>query len=80
MSEEVTIGRRYTIVIPKNARRKLNLKEGQRMQIRVENGHLLLEPFPSDPFEVLESVIGEPYREEIDEANAEEWLKKHAGR
>ncbi|HMF33985.1 MAG TPA: AbrB/MazE/SpoVT family DNA-binding domain-containing protein [Candidatus Lokiarchaeia archaeon] len=80
MSEDVTIGKRFTLVIPKKARLQLKLKEGQRVQVRVESGHLLLEPYPLDPYETLKSVIHEPYNEETDEANAEEWLKKHAGR
>ncbi len=79
MSEEITIGRRFTLVIPKKARRQLNLKEGQRVQIRVEEGRIVIEPFPLDPYKVLESVVHESYDEKHDEPRAEEWLKKHAG-
>ncbi len=70
---------RFTLVIPKNARRQLNLKEGQRVQIRVKEGRIVIEPFPLDPYKVLESVIQESYDEKRDEPKAEEWLKKHAG-
>jgi AbrB family looped-hinge helix DNA binding protein len=80
MSEESIIGRRYTLVIPKTVREELTLKEGQRVLIRVENGRIIIEPLPWDPYEVLEKVVGEPYEEKREEANAERWLKDHAGR
>ena len=80
MSEEVVIGRRYTLVIPKKAREELDLREGQRVMVRVEDGRIILEPFPWDPYSVLGELIREPYEESRDEAKAEEWLKKHANR
>ena len=48
--------------------------------IRVENGRIIIEPLPWDPYEVLEKVVGEPYEEKREEAKAERWLKDHAGR
>jgi AbrB family looped-hinge helix DNA binding protein len=78
MSEEVVIGRRYTFVIPKKVREELNLREGQRVMVRVEEGRIILEPFPWDPYSVLGEIIRESYEESRDEAKAEEWLKKHA--
>jgi AbrB family looped-hinge helix DNA binding protein len=80
MSEESIIGRRYTLVIPKAVREELTLKEGQRVLIRVENGRIIIEPLPWDPYEVLEKIVGEPYEEKREEAKAERWLKDHAGR
>jgi AbrB family looped-hinge helix DNA binding protein len=80
MSEESIIGRRYTLVIPKAVREELTLKEGQRVLIRVENGRIVIEPLPWDPYEVLEKIVGEPYEEEREEARAERWLKSRAGR
>ncbi|RLI23533.1 AbrB family transcriptional regulator [Candidatus Bathyarchaeota archaeon] len=80
MSEESVIGRRYTLVIPKTIREELTLKEGQRVLIHVEEGKIIIEPLPRNPYKVLEEVIGEPYEEERDESEAERWLKSHAGR
>mgnify|MGYP001046547288 CR=1 FL=1 len=80
MSEEVVIGRRYALVIPKKAREELNLREGQRVMVRVDDGRIILEPFPWDPYKVLGDIVVEPYEESRDEAKAEEWLKRHAGR
>lgn len=80
MSEEVVVGRRYTLVIPKNIREKLGLKEGQIALARIEEGKIIIEPLPSDPFKVLGEVIREPYNETKEEAKAERWLRQHAGR
>lgn len=80
MSEEAVIGRRNTLVIPKVIRKELNLREGQRVLIRVEGRRIIIEPLPWDPYRVLEEVIREPYVEARDEAKAEEWLKGRAGR
>ncbi len=80
MSEQVAIGKRFTIVIPKPIRKKLGLKEGQGLLIRVEETKLVLEPLPGDPYDVLKRIIGEPYEERRDEKKAERWLKSHARR
>ncbi len=80
MSEQVAIGKRFTIVIPKLIRKKLELKEGQSLLARVEETKLVLEPLPGDPYDILERVIGEPYVERRDEKKAERWLKSHARR
>jgi len=80
LSEEVVVGKRYALVIPKRARAQLNLKEGQRVTVRVENGRMVLDPLPWDPYKVLEKIVTEPYEEGRDEAKAEGWLKKHASR
>ncbi len=80
LSEEAVIGKRGVLVIPKEIREKLGLKEGRRVLIGVEGGKIIIEPLPSDPFKVLEEVIGEPYREEVDEERAMRWMREHAGR
>jgi len=68
------------LVIPKNIREKLGLKEGQIALARIEEGKIIIEPLPSDPFKVLGEVIREPYNETKEEAKAERWLRQHAGR
>lgn len=80
MSEQVTVGRRHTIVVPKSIRSKVKLKEGQMVLVKVEEGKIVIEPLPEDPYRTLGEVIGEPYDEREDEKRAEEWLKKHARR
>ena len=41
---------------------------------------MVIEPLPLDPYRVLEEVVERPYVEGEDEAMAEEWLRRHAGR
>jgi AbrB family looped-hinge helix DNA binding protein len=77
VSEQTRIGKRFTLVIPKTVRTRLGLKEGQRVLVRVEEGRLLVEPLPWNPYEVLQEVVGEPYAER-EEAAAERWLQDHA--
>ncbi len=79
VSEEALIGKRYTLVIPKSVREEVGLKEGQRVLVRAEAGKVIIEPLPSDPYQVLEEVIGEPYDEAGEEEKAERWLERHAG-
>ncbi len=78
MSVISRIGRRYTIVIPKEVRKKVNLKEGSLVIIRVADNKIIIEALPDDPFKVLEEVIGEPYSEKKDEEKAIEWLMEYA--
>ena len=74
-SEIIRVGKKFVIVLPKDIRTRLNIKEGDLFNIRVEKGKIILEPKRSDPFKTLEKVIREPYDEERDEKLTEEWLK-----
>ncbi|MGH9878412.1 MAG: AbrB/MazE/SpoVT family DNA-binding domain-containing protein, partial [Nitrososphaerales archaeon] len=58
MSEEVIIGRRYTMVIPKSIRKKIGLKEGQKVFVREQDGKILIEPLPANPYKTLAAVLG----------------------
>ncbi|MHA1582514.1 MAG: AbrB/MazE/SpoVT family DNA-binding domain-containing protein [Candidatus Baldrarchaeia archaeon] len=78
MDEVVSIGENFTIVVPEQVRERLRLKKGQKVRIRVEGHRIILEPIIEDPFKVLEKVIREPYKEEVDEEKAYKWLIKHA--
>lgn len=51
--EEVVVGKRFTVVIPKAVRDEVGLKEGRRALVYCEGGRIVTEPLPSDPFEVL---------------------------
>ena len=78
MDEVVSIGENFTIVVPEQVRERLRLKKGQKVRIRVEGHRIILEPIIENPFKVLEKVIREPYKEEVDEEKAYKWLIKHA--
>ncbi len=43
---EVRVGRRRTIVIPKPVAEILGIDEGSRLELRVEDGRIVLEPIP----------------------------------
>ena len=80
MSVISRIGKRFTVVIPKEVRSKVNLREGSMVVIRVVGDRIVIEPLPNEPFKILEEVIGEPYHEEEDEKRAIDWLERHASR
>lgn len=80
MSVVSRVGKRCTIVIPKEIREKVRLREGSTVIIRVVDDKIVIEALPDDPFKVLEEVIGKPYREESDERKAVEWLMNHTSR
>ncbi len=77
-SSRTIVGRRFAIVVPKSVRKKVNLKEGQQVIVRAEEGKLVIEPLPDEPLKVLERVIGKPYSEHRDEKKAELWAMQHA--
>jgi AbrB family looped-hinge helix DNA binding protein len=79
MSEEVTVGRRFTLVIPKAVRQLVGLKEGQRALVRAEAGRIIVEGLPANPYDVLAETIGDiSYSEARHEERSEEWLRKVA--
>ncbi len=74
MTETVRIGKRYTVVIPKEARKKLGLKEGQLSEVRLEDGRLIFIPKSSDPFQELSELIGDVDYSSGLERKTEKWL------
>ena len=79
LSEDVVVGKRYTVVIPKSIRKKLKIEEGERVSIKVRGNEIVMEPLAKDPYATLARLIGEPYDERRDERKAEELTKKLAG-
>jgi AbrB family looped-hinge helix DNA binding protein len=79
MSEEITIGKRFTIVVPRSIRKKLGLREGQKALVRTEGQQVVVEPLTEDPYKVLAETLGDlRYSESRYEKKAEEWLKRVA--
>jgi AbrB family looped-hinge helix DNA binding protein len=77
-SDRAIVGKRFSIVVPRSVREKINLKEGQQVIVREDGGKVIIEPLPNEPLKVLERVIGEPYDEGKDEKRAERWALRHA--
>jgi len=74
MLEEMTkVGKKYIVVIPLRIRKKIGLKEGDVLSVRLEDNRIVMEKL-ADPFKTLAEVIGEPYSEALDEKRAERWL------
>lgn len=46
LSLEVRVGKRRTIVIPKRVAEALGIDEGSILELRVEEGRIVLEPVP----------------------------------
>jgi AbrB family looped-hinge helix DNA binding protein len=74
LEENAKVGKKYIVVIPSKIRRKIGLKEGEMLRLRLEENHIVMERL-ADPFKTLAEVIGEPYEEEVDEKKAERWLR-----
>lgn len=56
---DVRVGRRAQVVIPVEARRRLNLVEGDVLHVEIDDGgRLVLERVPRDPLERLEQAAG----------------------
>ncbi len=79
MSAVVRVGKKCTIVIPKSIRKRIGIKEGTKLLLITIGKSIVIEPLPDDPFSVLEKIITYPYREEVDEKKAMEWIKRRAG-
>ncbi len=62
------------MVIPKEAREKLGLKEGQLSEVRLEDGRLVFIPKASDPFQELSELIGDVDYSRGLERKTEKWL------
>jgi len=79
MGKEVRISRRFSFVIPKSIRKKLEVREGKTAIVVAEGDKIIIEPLPEDPYEVLVETLGDfSYTEERYERKAEEWLREVA--
>jgi len=80
MASEAVIGRRFTLVIPAKLRKRLSLKEGQRVLLREDPPGFTVEPLPDHRGEALAEVIGQSYEERKDERRALRSWRSHARR
>lgn len=75
---DIKIGKRFSIVIPKEIRTTVPLKEGQRVRVKAEGQRIIIEPYPADPFKVLESVLGDLVYDKSTRREAAKWLLQKA--
>ncbi len=68
MAEQVTVSRKYQVVIPKSVRDEVRMKPGQKLMVQVRHGVVSLVPIVSlDELQgLLRGANPEGYREEED--------------
>ena len=68
MSDQVTVSRKYQVVIPKAVREQISIKPGQKLMVMVKHGILSLVPvLPLDELQgLLRGINTEGLREEED--------------
>jgi len=78
MAQLVKVGKKGRIVIPKEVRDALNIKEGSFVRIYVEGGRAVIEPVEDAVEKFKGSVSVEKWPEDLDEFVLEvlkNWLK-----
>jgi AbrB family looped-hinge helix DNA binding protein len=63
--KELKVGRKGQIVIPKELREELNIKEGGIILVKKANGKILLIPKPEDPVDFLLQIAQKVKRRDL---------------
>jgi len=62
------IGKRFSVIIPKEIREKLGLKEGDVIYIKKKEGDIVISPEKISPFKKLANLLGNiTYNEQVEE-------------
>jgi len=73
------IGKRFSVIIPKEIREKLGLKEGDVIIIKKKESDIVISTEKISPFKKLANLLGTiPYNEKVEE-EAEKFLVKLIG-
>ena len=70
------IGKRFSLIIPKDIREKIGLKEGDLVTIRKEKNVIIIIPEKVSPFKKLSNLIGDIKYDEKAEEDVEKFLSK----
>ena len=70
------IGKRFSLIIPKDIREKIGLKEGDLVTIRKEKNLIIIIPEKISPFKKLSNLIGDIKYDEKAEEDVEKFLSK----
>ncbi len=76
MSEKSVIRKRFTLVIPKKIRERLNLNVDDVVNLRVEDESIIITPIRENPFEKLDRLAKDVIYDEKAKQNSENELKK----
>jgi AbrB family looped-hinge helix DNA binding protein len=73
------IGKRFSVIIPKEIREKLGLKEGDVIIIKKKESDIVISTEKISPFKKLANLLGTiPYNEKVEE-ESEKFLVKLIG-
>jgi AbrB family looped-hinge helix DNA binding protein len=73
------IGKRFSVIIPKEIREKLGLKEGDTIIIKKKESDIVISTEKISPFKKLANLLGTfPYNEKVEE-ETEKFLVKLIG-
>jgi AbrB family looped-hinge helix DNA binding protein len=70
-TQTVSVGRRFQIAVPSSARERLNIKQGDRLLVDVQDGVLILVPKPSSYTDRLTGLHNEIWQDVDAEAYLE---------
>ena len=73
------IGKRFSVIIPKEIREKLGLKEGDLISIKKIENKIIITPEKISPFEKLANILGDIQYDEKIEEDVENFLLKLGG-
>lgn len=76
MSEKSVIRKRFTLVIPKKIRERLNLNVDDVVNVKVEDESIIITPVREDPFDKLDRLAKDIIYDEKSKVDAENELKK----
>lgn len=76
MPEKSVIRKRFTLVIPKKIRERLNLHVDDVVDLRVENESIIITPVREDPFEKLDRLAQDVIYDEKAKHDSENELRK----
>ena len=68
----ITVSRKYHIVIPKDVRQRLNLRPGDQLLVRLEDGQIILRPRPKSYARYLRGL----HKEVWDDLDATEYVNR----
>lgn len=68
------IGKRFSVIIPKDIREKLGLKEGDLITIRKTENKIIITPERISPFKKLANLLGDIRYNDETEKEAEKFL------
>ncbi|MHA1265864.1 MAG: AbrB/MazE/SpoVT family DNA-binding domain-containing protein [Candidatus Helarchaeota archaeon] len=71
---KIRIGKRFSVIIPKEIREKLGLKEGDLITIKKSENKIIITPEKISPFKKLANLVGDIRYNDETKKEAEKYL------